>query len=161
MRVPFLIGVLVMNAMRSHPRDRTAFQRQRPTERHKVFDGLWYLVRTMGQQPVVTHADATTDRQPIKQCRHHNGLPLKHEKGRYRADMKQGKDNRRRPIGLPGTRFQRNVLVHSILPISGAVEKLTSTSWQSCGDCLLRRVFNNLLGISTVSSKHALLGRIV
>ena len=39
-RIAFLIGLLMMDAMRGHPEDRAALERQRAAEREEVLDPL-------------------------------------------------------------------------------------------------------------------------
>ena len=40
MRIPFVIGKLMVKPMGGHPGDWTAFERHRPTKRQKIFDRL-------------------------------------------------------------------------------------------------------------------------
>jgi hypothetical protein len=58
MRIAILVGILMMNAMRRHPENRSALQRQRGTDRQKIFDPLRSLIPTMREQAVIRHADA-------------------------------------------------------------------------------------------------------
>src|SRR5271165_48964 len=57
-RVTLVIGKLVMNAVRGHPEDRAALERQGRADGHEIFDPLGCLVAAMSQQAVVAHSDA-------------------------------------------------------------------------------------------------------
>ena len=74
-----LVGELVMNPMRGYPENRAAFQRQRGTNRQEIFQPLRALVAAMGQQPVITHANAETAGNPIQEQSDEQSLPTKHE----------------------------------------------------------------------------------
>ena len=63
-RIAFLVGELMMNAMRRHPENRTAFERERGAHRQEIFHPLGSLVAAMGQQAVIAHADAEAARDP-------------------------------------------------------------------------------------------------
>ena len=58
MRIAFAVRVLVVNAMRRHPEDRAALERQRCAPRQDVLEPFVGLVAAVGQQPVIAHADA-------------------------------------------------------------------------------------------------------
>src|SRR5579859_6392920 len=90
MRIAFLIGKLMMNAMRSHPENRSAFKRQGRARGQEIFHPLGSLVSAMREQPVVGHADAQASRNPPQKHRNEKGLPGEKEKGSNRPNMKQG-----------------------------------------------------------------------
>ena len=78
-RIARLVGQLMMNAMRGHPEDRTAFQRQRGADGQNIFQPLGALVAAMGQQTVITHADAQAARNPVHNHANNQRLPTEHE----------------------------------------------------------------------------------
>ena len=57
MRVSRLIGLPMVNAMRSHPGDRAAFECQSSADSHTVFDDLRHVIRAVGSQPSQTWLD--------------------------------------------------------------------------------------------------------
>src|SRR6185503_6129181 len=69
-RVAGTISVRMVYAMRHHPLNRPALERQRAARRKKVFNWFWNFITAMGQQPVISHADTETSRDPVK---HHCG----------------------------------------------------------------------------------------
>src|SRR5215470_12554258 len=87
MRIAFYISVLVMNAMRRHPEKWPAFQCQRGADRHEVLNPFIGLESTMGQQPVISHANAQTAGNPPQQHGHKKCLPGKHEQRRNCANV--------------------------------------------------------------------------
>ena len=72
----------------------------------------------MGMQPVIAHADAETDPDPIKQGRNRERLPAEHEERGDRAYVKKPHDDRGRPIQpffLGGSnQFCRFFVLHSL-----------------------------------------------
>src|SRR5262249_2053009 len=88
MRIAFYISILVMNAMRRHPEKWPAFQRQRGADRQEVLNPFICLESTMGQQPMVTHANAQAAGNPPQQHGRNKRLPGKHEQRRDCAYMK-------------------------------------------------------------------------
>src|SRR5262249_39540896 len=87
MRVQLLVGVLMMDAMRSDPEKRSAFERQRGAEGEEIFHPLVGFVSAVSQQPVVRHADSEATRNPQQYDRQEQGLPAEHEQGSYGADV--------------------------------------------------------------------------
>jgi hypothetical protein len=63
-RIARQIGFLVVDAMRGHPENRAAFEGQRAADRKQVLQGQRHLVRAVGMQPVVAHADAQPRGEP-------------------------------------------------------------------------------------------------
>src|SRR5262249_48781737 len=55
--IAFLIGILMMYAVRRHPENRPTLQRKRGAESQEIFHPLVGLVSAMRQQPVITHPD--------------------------------------------------------------------------------------------------------
>src|SRR5437588_9046683 len=79
-RIPRLVGELMMDSVRRDPGDRTAFESQRAADGQKVLDPFRRLERTMCQQPVVSHSDAEAQRNPVESKRRKEGMPAKEEK---------------------------------------------------------------------------------
>src|SRR5271155_575146 len=75
MGITITVGKLMMDAMRSHPENRTAFERQRGAQCQKIFHPLGSLVAAMRQQPVVAHADAPASGHPPQQQRNEERFP--------------------------------------------------------------------------------------
>ena len=73
-RIAFLIGLLMMDAMRRDPEDRTALERERAADREKVLNELGRLVAAMRQQPVIRHPDAE-----------HAARVIENQRGQHRA----------------------------------------------------------------------------
>ena len=85
---PSLIGILVMNAVRGHPENRSAFERQRRANRQQILHPLRSLVAAMRQQPVIAHPDAQAARNPPQKQRDKKCLPGEKEQRGDRAQMK-------------------------------------------------------------------------
>src|SRR5215472_620598 len=88
MRIAFHVSVLVMDAMRCHPEEWPAFQGQSRAYCQKIFEPLVGLVSAMGEQAVITHADAEAAGDPPQQHSHKKCFPGKHEKRGYGAEVK-------------------------------------------------------------------------
>ena len=97
-RVALAVAELMMHAMRGHPEDRTALQRERGADGHRVFQPLRRLVAAMGQQPVIAHADAHIDGQNIEHQHHRQPLPGEEEERRHRAEVKCNQHAQRQPV---------------------------------------------------------------
>src|SRR5262245_23696822 len=82
MRIAFLIGMLVMDAMCGDPENRSPFERERATPGEGVFDPLVCLVAAMGEQSVIAHANAEHSRGNVKNQRGENSSPIDEEKCR-------------------------------------------------------------------------------
>ncbi len=57
-RIAFVVGMLVVDAVRRDPEDRPALERERAAPRQEVLDPLVGLVAAVRQQAVIAHADA-------------------------------------------------------------------------------------------------------
>ena len=64
-RIAFVIGVLMVNAVGGDPEDRSAFKREAATGGDEVLDPLGGFVTAMGQKAVVGHADADVDGEEV------------------------------------------------------------------------------------------------
>ena len=65
-RIAVVVGVLVVDAVRRHPEDRPALERQRAADRQEVLEGLRRLVAAVRVQPVIAQADAEPDGHPVQ-----------------------------------------------------------------------------------------------
>src|SRR5512146_1435715 len=88
MGVAFLVGILMMNAVRRHPEHRPAFQSKCAANRQDVLDPLGRLVSTVREQAVISHADSQAAGNPPKQSGQHQGLPAEHKQSNDGADVK-------------------------------------------------------------------------
>jgi hypothetical protein len=86
--VALLIAVLVVDAMSGYPEDGSAFKSERGAGGHDVLKPLGNLVAAMGEQAVITHADAQVDGYDVEHQHDHQALPTEKEKRRQSADMK-------------------------------------------------------------------------
>ena len=57
-RIAFVIGMLMVNAVRRHPEDRSAFEGERAADCEEYIHPFRRLVAAMRQQAVIAHADA-------------------------------------------------------------------------------------------------------
>ena len=57
-RVAFMVGELVMDAMGGNPEDRTAFEREGAADGEDVLQPFGDAIAAMGEQAMVAHADA-------------------------------------------------------------------------------------------------------
>ncbi len=64
-RVAFLVGVLMMHAMRGYPEDGSAFEGEAAAGGDEVFEPARSLVAAVREQAVVGHADADVDSEEI------------------------------------------------------------------------------------------------
>src|SRR5438105_12736078 len=85
--VAFLVGVLVMDAMRRNPKYWPAFKSQRSAHCENVFHPLRSLIAAMRKQTVVAHADAEASGDPPENQRRQQRFPTEHEECSYRANM--------------------------------------------------------------------------
>ena len=96
-RIAGAIGELVVNTMRRHPGDGSAFKRKGATQGKKIFQPLRRPISSMGQQTVIAHADANIDRKEPKHREGDEPFPSEHKE---RDDGEQMKDDHHRG-GLP------------------------------------------------------------
>src|SRR6516225_2190178 len=64
MRIALLVRVLVMNAMRGNPGNRTALQGKGAAGREDVLDPLGGLIPPVSEKTVIAHANAEASRNP-------------------------------------------------------------------------------------------------
>src|SRR4029077_3411280 len=77
MRVAVHIGKLMMNAVRSHPENRSAFESEGGANCEEIFYPLRRLVAAVRQQAVISHSDAQTTRHPPQEHGDEQRLPGK------------------------------------------------------------------------------------
>src|SRR6185312_15430089 len=87
--VAFVVGELVMHAMRGHPEDGSTFERKRGSDGHEVLDPLAGLVSAMGEQPVIAHADADVGGVDPEHYGADERSPAKHEERGDGSDMEE------------------------------------------------------------------------
>src|SRR5579862_1037394 len=92
-----VIAVLMMNAMRGYPGDRTSFQGQSAADSQEVFDGFRHLVAAVHQKAMITHADTAIDSENIKHCRDNQVGPAEKEQRCNSAQMEDGHKDRGSP----------------------------------------------------------------
>ncbi len=97
-RIAFLVGMLVVNAVRRYPEYRPAFESKRGTDRQQILDPFGSLVPPVSQQPVVRHADPRAARHPVQKERNEKCLPGEEEQRRHRADVKQNHESGCNPV---------------------------------------------------------------
>src|SRR6476646_8003920 len=90
-RIAWLIGFLVVDAMRRHPENRTAFESQGAANSKKIFQRQRHLIGPVGMQPMVTHADSQAGTHPVEKQRNGKSVPTEHEQRGYRAEVKKAK----------------------------------------------------------------------
>ena len=64
MRIAFLIGKLMVNAVRGHPENRAAFESERRENGQDIFQPFGNFVSAMREQAVIAHADAQAGGDP-------------------------------------------------------------------------------------------------
>ena len=99
-RIAFVIRMLMMNAMRGDPEDRSALERERAAHRQEVLDPLRRLVAAMRQQAVIAHADAERAGDPPQDDRHGDGAGVDEEERGHGADVERGHGDDRDPVEL-------------------------------------------------------------
>ena len=65
-RIAGLVGELMMHAVRGHPEDRPALERQRGAGGEEILKPLGALETAMRQQAVIAESDAETAGYPVK-----------------------------------------------------------------------------------------------
>src|SRR5580700_3542093 len=63
-RIAIVVGELMMNAVRCHPENRSALERQRGAPGQEVLNPFRRPVAAMREQAVITHSNAETARNP-------------------------------------------------------------------------------------------------
>ena len=102
-QVPSIGEVLMVDAVRSDPENRPAFQGQRGANRQEIFDPLRRLVAAMGKQPVISHADSEAARDPVEEQQDKKTWPAEEEQRRNGAYMKQHHESSCHPVNFVGS----------------------------------------------------------
>src|SRR5580698_7435652 len=82
MRIAIFIGVLMMDAVRGNPGDGPAFEGERAAHCQEVLNKFRCHVSAMGQQAVISHADAEAPSDPPQHDRNDESLPSEEEERR-------------------------------------------------------------------------------
>src|SRR6266446_299060 len=98
MRIAILIRILMMNAVRGHPENWSAFESERGADSQKILHPLRRLVAAVREQAMIAHADAQAPRHPPQEHGDEQCLPREEEKRRHSADVKRRHERRRHPI---------------------------------------------------------------
>jgi len=67
-RIAGVVAVLMMDAVRRHPCNRTPFQGQSAADCQDVLNGFRHLLAAVHQQAMITHANTAINRENIKHC---------------------------------------------------------------------------------------------
>src|SRR5690348_3180646 len=118
MRITWLVGILMMNAMRCHPKYRSALKCQGCAERKEVFHPFWSLVASVCEQPVIAHANSEASGNPPQKRRKEECFPREEKQSRNCPDVKGNHERGGNPVNLSvGRRFLCYRLdVHDFLP---------------------------------------------
>jgi len=87
--VAFLIGVLMMDAVSGYPEDGAALKREAAAHGDEILDPLGNTIAAMGQQAVVSHADADVDREEVHDEEGGQILPREEEEGSDGSDVEE------------------------------------------------------------------------
>src|ERR1700756_3272075 len=102
--IPFLVGVLMVNAVRCYPSDRSTFKSKRAAHGQEVLDPFRSLIAAVRKKPVVADPDAeATGDKPQNNCQCES-FPCKKEQRREGTDVEYGHKKRRNPIDWLGKR---------------------------------------------------------
>lgn len=98
MRIAFLVGELMMNAVCGYPEDRAAFERQGRANCQEIFDPLGCFVSPMREQPVIAHANSKAAGDPPQEAGYEERRPCEEEQRCDSAYMEQGHESSSDPI---------------------------------------------------------------
>ena len=96
-RIAFPVAGLMMDAVRADPEDRSTLESECGTGGEEIFNPFWNFVSAMGQEPVISHADSTAQREIPENGRNQQRLPAEHEQ---RGDC-PNMENRHYESGVP------------------------------------------------------------
>ena len=98
-RIPLLVRLLVMNAMRGNPENRATFQSHRTTDAEEVIQPFRHLIGAVGMETVISHPDSASDAEPVQARGNSNRFPIPIEKDRNDGkNMKSGKPGSGQPV---------------------------------------------------------------
>src|SRR5947209_17594953 len=92
--------MLVMNAVRCHPENRTALKDEGSANCQKIFHPLWGLITAMCKQAVVAHADSQAARNPPEDARGKKRFPCEKKQCGDGAHVEGEHETRGYPIDL-------------------------------------------------------------
>jgi hypothetical protein len=88
-RVAFLVGVLMVDAVGGYPEDGTAFKGEAAAHGDEVLDPPGGLVAAVGEQAMVGHADADVDGEEVHDDEGGEIFPGEEEEGGDGSDVKE------------------------------------------------------------------------
>ena len=97
-RVAFVVGVLVMDAMGGDPEDRSALKRHGAAGGEEVFKPLGDAVAAVREQAVVAHANAHVDREEVHDHAGGEVLPGEEEQVGDGADVEGAHEDAGDPV---------------------------------------------------------------
>ena len=97
-RVAFVVGVLMMDAMGGDPEDGTAFEGHGAAGGDEVLQPFGDAVAAMGEQAVVGHADADVDGEEVHDAEGGEVLPGEAEERSDGADVEEAHDDGGDPV---------------------------------------------------------------
>src|SRR5438067_82267 len=87
-----------MDAVSGDPEYRSAFERERCANGEEIFHPLGSLESAMREQPVISHTDAPSERDPPQEQRYKKYFPAKEKQRGHCANMKEGHEDRGDPV---------------------------------------------------------------
>src|SRR5579875_592696 len=97
-RVAFVVGVLMMDAVRGDPEDGTALKRHGAAGAEEVFEPLGDAVAAVREQAVVAHADAHVDGEEVHDDAGGEVLPAEEEQGGDGANVEHAHEDAGDPV---------------------------------------------------------------
>ena len=97
-RVAFVVGVLMVDAMSGYPEDGTAFEREAAAHGDEVLDPLGGSVAAVGEQAMIGHADADVDGQEVHDEEDSQVGPGEEEEGSDGSDVEGAHGDGRDPV---------------------------------------------------------------
>ena len=125
--IAFRIGELMMHAMGSYPEQRSTFHGGDGANCKKVLEPLGSLKTAMGEQAVISEANAHDGGYPIEEDGNEQGFPGEEEERREGSQMKQRQKSGNQPVEL--------ILVGLILPRSVEAQDAHRGVWFLRKDC--------------------------
>src|SRR5579863_8238201 len=101
MGIAGLVRILMMDAMRRHPKNGAAFERECTAESQEILERPGELVRTVRVQPMVAHADAQPDADPVQQNRYEKRVPAEHKQCSNGARVQNNQNRNDGPVQFP------------------------------------------------------------
>ncbi len=96
-----LVRILMMDTMRRHPKNGSAFERERAAEGQEILERPGKLVRTVRVQPMVAHTDAQPDADPVQQKRDNKSVPTEHKQCSNGARVQNNQNRNDGPVQFP------------------------------------------------------------